>query len=197
MSRYKLDFFKAARTDTLNDHLSNILDSEILPVLVQDHLFRGNLLWNPQFYSILKLPWNYIMIQEGTYTILENLTFKFKTDKIIDVYFGTHGVSTWRKENGELIPLYMTEDQRFPISEFIWYLIKVENKITAVIILNSEAPSTNTLCKSKCHQLKFVEDEQVTRALNSGRILCCEYSDFKKYVPEMPNLEGSYELLTM
>lgn len=198
LSRYKLEFLRAARLYTLNERLSDILGTEKVPEFLHGNLIGPNLLMNQQFYSTFKLAWNYIMFNgDSTANIWANIHLQLKSKEVTNLYAGTHGVLKKVNHLGKLIPLYLTEENKFPVSEYIWMLAIQGNKAIVLALLNDDQSRSGNqiLCPNQCHRIRFIESSMVSQAMVDGRIQCCEYKDAKNNIEEIPSLNRSFELL--
>lgn len=200
MSRYKLEFLQSARLDALNERLSDILGTEQIPEFYQGNLIGSNALTNQQFYSTFKLAWNYVMFNgEDTLKIWSNLQPNVKSKEPIDLYIGTHGILEKVNSARKMIPLYLSDGNKFPVPEYIWMLVVQGNKAVVFAVLNDDQPQAHDepLCQSQCSRTRvLLNNDLVSQAIANSRIQCCEYKAFKKNVREMPSLNRAFELLT-
>lgn len=198
MSRYKLEFLQLARLDTLNERLSDIIGTEKVPELNHGNLIGSNLLMNQQFYSTFKLAWNYVMFNgENTAKIWSNIKPQLKSKEVANLYVGTHGVIKKVNNEGKLISLYLTKENRFPVAEYFWMLLIQGNRAIVLTVLNDDQSRSEnqTLCQSQCHRIRFIGQPLVTQAMVDGSIQCCDYKDAKKNIEEIPSLNRAFELL--
>lgn len=227
LSRYKVDFLKASRVDTLNDRLTATFGFRQAPQL-QSHRFVGDeLLLNVQLNNVNKLGWNYMMVSADLVAdrmahALEDLRAKLAHEGVADVYVGTHGVLRTLDKSGANTEVYLTEG-RFPVAKFIWMVAvaRQSQKAVAYVVPNGVGQSATELCPNRCQRngsgsaggvLTTTTSETTTRgptmpaavrtaspatAAQSSlhSVHCCEYKDLKTQVLEMPQLDGSFELL--
>lgn len=193
-----MEFLRSARFDTLNERLSDILGTEKVPELMHGNLIGPNLLWNQQFYSTFKLAWNYVMFNgENTAKIWTNIELQLKSKEVTNLYVGTHGVIKKVNNFGKLMSLYLTEENKFPVSEYFWMLAIQGNKGIVLAVRNDDQSSSEAqiLCPSQCHRVRFIGHPMVSQAMIDGRIQCCEYKDAKKNIEEIPSLNRPFDLL--
>ncbi|KAL7045205.1 hypothetical protein ACKWTF_002170 [Chironomus riparius] len=202
---YRNEIVKALRPDEYGEYFVQILGTNSIPKIGMRKFINEDLLTHKQYQSILKLAWNYAIINDADE--LENLQ-KLQKDistlqmKTVDVYSGTHGVLLVKNNNDEQTELFLKEN-KFPVPKFIWYVVKSQNKAAAFVIFNRTSVSDkerqrDTFCTSKCEELTWIhhllENKSFKKAEN-GLVLCCEFNEFKRTVSEMPNLENINELL--
>lgn len=205
-SRYKLDLLIASRLDTLNEHLTTKLGKKI-PFLEPRQYLDIKMLPNKQYLSILKLAWNYVVL--NGYDHLRNLELLHDDIQRLnvpsyDLYIGSHGILSLPDEKGKIVDIYLKDDeQRFPVAKYIWTVVKTENKAAAFTVLNNPDANENdvigeNLCPSKCSQMTWLKSLLMDNAYKNpenGYVLCCSLDDFLKVVSEMPALKGKYDLL--
>lgn len=197
LSRYKLDFLMASRIDGLNDRLTELLGAGNLPESLNQNYFVGmNLLPNRQFYNTLKLGWNYVMFNGiNTATNLELLErdiLEVQTERSVDLYIGSSGVVKILGKNGDT-ELYLKED-RFPVPKYIWIGVKNGNKFVGFAVINSPTDQADIFFASKCNRITWLKNVVDRNLIEDRKIVCCEYQNFKNNVPEMPDLDGKFEL---
>lgn len=219
-SRYKIDYLKATRIDTLNDRLTATFGFRQAPQL-QPHRFVGEeLLLNYQFSNVLKLGWNYMMVSadlvvDRLAAVADDLKAKLAHEGVADVYVGTHGVLRIMDQTGANTEVYLT-DGRFPVAKFIWMVAvtRQSNKAVAYVVPNGMGQSAAELCPNRCVVASVggqVEATTVgpgvakTETLSSSArdaggngqqsVHCCEYKDLQAQVMEMPSLDGTFTML--
>lgn len=185
-SRHKLDFLLASRMDTLQDRLANKFESNMIPNLVQGRFISGGRLLNYQMYNVLKLGWNYVMLNGiaviDSVTDAVNQAIKaVPTGKAYELYVGMHGVLSVEGKAGKTEVFLM--DDRFPVGKYFWFVLRIENRAVAYVVLNQPDGNVENeakeLCENRC----------------STPFYCCEYKAFQQKVTEMPLLDGTFELL--
>lgn len=205
-SSYKLDMLIASRMDQLNERLTTKL-GERIPFLEPRQYMDITMLPNKQYLSILKLAWNYVML--NGYDHLLNLRLLRDDIQVMkvpsyDLYMGSHGVLTLPDKNGKTVDIYLEDyPKRFPVAKYIWTVVKSENKAAAFAVLNNPDANENdvigeNLCPSKCSQMTWLKNLLLNDAYKNpknGYVLCCSLDDFMKAIDEMPTLKGKYGLL--
>lgn len=218
MSRYKVDFLKASRIDTLNDRLTETFGFRQAPQL-QPHRFVGDeLLLNAQLNNVNKLGWNYMMVSADLVAdrmahVLEDLRVKLVHEGVADVYVGTHGVLRTLDKTGANTEVYLTEG-KFPVAKFIWMVAvaRQSQKAVAYVVPNGVGQSATELCPNRCQRHNGAAAAEATTSGPNGAaataahaahssasslrsVHCCEYKDLQMQVVEMPQLDGTYGLL--
>lgn len=197
LSRYKLDFLMASRIDGLNSRMTEALGAKNVPESLNQNYFVGmNMLMNRQFYNTLKLGWNYVMFNgydtAANLAVLESDILEITSEKSLDLYIGSNGVLKVLGKNGDT-ELYL-KDGRFPVPKYIWVGVKNENKFVGFAVINSPTAEADIFFTSKCDQIKWLKQVIQTKLVESRKIVCCDYRNFKNNIPEMPELSGSFDL---
>jgi len=197
MSRYKLDFLTASRFDLLTDRMTESLGAENVPDSLNQNYFLGmNMLMNRQFYSTLKLGWNYVMFNgfdtAANLAVLESDILKLKSEKSLELYIGSNDVLKVHGMSGDT-ELYL-KDGRFPVPKYIWIGVRNENKFVGFALVNSPVTEADIFFASKCDQITWLKQLFKTKLVEDRKIVCCEYRNFKNNVPEMPELTGTFDL---
>lgn len=202
---YRNEIVKALRPDEYGDYFTQILGTNNIPKIGMRKFINEDLLTHKQYQSILKLAWNYAIVNDAD--DLENLS-RLQKDisllqmKTVDLYTGTHGVLVVKNNDGEQTDLYLKEN-KFPVPKYIWYVVRSQNKAVAFVIFNRSSLSDkdrqrDTFCTSKCEELTWIHhllENKNFKRVENGLVLCCEFNEFKRTVSEMPNLENINELL--
>lgn len=202
---YRNEIIKALRPDEYGEYFVQILGTDSIPQIGMGKFFNEDLLTHKQYQSILKLAWNYAIINDADE--LENL-HRLQKDisrlqmKTVDLYTGTHGVLVVKNNNDELTELYLKEN-KFPVPKYIWYVVKSQNKAVAFVLFNRASISDadrlrDSFCHSKCEELTWIHnllENTNYKKVENGLVLCCEFNEFRRTVSEMPNLENINELL--
>lgn len=214
-SRYKLDFLKASRQDTLNDRLTATFGFRQAPQLLSHRFVGEELLLNRQFSNVIKLGWNYMMVggeqvADRMAHAVDDLKVKLAHEGVADVYVGTHGVLRTMDRGGANTEVYMAEG-RFPVAKFIWMVAvaRQSNQAVAYVVPNGVGQSAAELCPNRCGPAASDDDaaaagpamsrvpRMTTIAPRVPRtpVHCCEYKDLQAQVSEMPQLDGTYTML--
>lgn len=202
---YRNELMKAIRPDEHADILYQTLGTKTIPKIGVRKFINEDLLTHKQYQPVLKLSWNYAIINEADQ--LENLE-KLQDDiaslslKQIDLYTGTHGVLSLKNNNGEQAEILLKEN-KFPVPKYIWYVVRSENKAAAFAIFNRATMSEkdrqkDSFCSSKCEEITWLTsllESKSYKKVESGYVLCCEFNEFRRTVSEMPNLDNINELL--
>lgn len=185
-SRYKLDFLLASRMDTLQDRLATNFASNMIPNLVQARFISGGRLLNYQMYNVQKLGWNYVMlngmdVSDSVTTAMNQAVKAVPSGKAFELYVGIHGVLSIEGKIGKTQVFLM--DSKFPVGKYLWFVLRIENRAVAYIVLNQPDGNVGNeateICENRC----------------SSPFYCCEYKAFQQKVNEMPLLDGTFELL--
>jgi len=202
---YRNELMKVLRRDEHEDFFIQTLGSKQIPKIGFRKFLSEELLMHKQYQPILKLSWNYAILNDADE--LENLRNVQKDISLlnlrqVDVYAGTHGVLSLKTSAGEQADLYLKEN-KFPVPKYIWYVVKHENKATAFAIFNRASISDkerqkDSFCNSKCEEISWIAnllENKNYKKIESGYVLCCEFNEFRRSVSEMPNLDSVTELL--
>lgn len=202
---YRNEIVKALRPDEYGEYFVQILGTSSIPKIGMRKFINEDLLTHKQYQSILKLAWNYAIINDADE--LENLQ-RLQKDishlklKTIDLYTGTHGVTALKNSNDEPTELYLKEN-KFPVPKYIWYVVRSQNKAVAFVLFNGVSVSEkerqrDAFCTSRCEEITWIHhllDNSNHKKVEHGLVLCCEFNEFKRTVSEMPNLENINEFL--
>lgn len=114
---YRNELMKALRREEHEEFFIQTLGMKNVPQIGFRKLINGNLLTHKQYQPVLKLSWNYAIINDAEE--LENLE-KLQEDisslelKHIDLYTGTHGVLSLKNNDGEPVEIFLKEN-KFPV----------------------------------------------------------------------------------
>lgn len=202
---YRNEIVKALRPEGFEEYLIQTLGTKNIPKIGTGKFINEDLLTHKQYQSILKLAWNYAIVNDAD--DLENLQ-KLQRDisKLqlpnVELYTGTHGVLSLKNNEGEQTEVFLKEN-KFPVPKYFWYVVKSEEKAVAFVIFNRASISEkerqkDSFCTSKCEELTWLHhllENKNYRKVESGLVLCCEFNEFRRTVSEMPNLNNINELL--
>jgi hypothetical protein len=202
---YRNELAKAIRPEEHEEHFVQLLGTKNVPKIGVRKFINENLLTHTQYQSILKLAWNYAIVNDVDE--LENFE-RLQKDisqlqmKVVDLYAGTHGVLSLKNNDGEQVEIYLKEN-KFPVPKYLWFVVKSEHKATAFVLFNRASISDkdkqkDSFCTSKCEEITWIHsllENKNFKKVESGLVLCCEFHEFKRTINEMPNLESINELL--
>lgn len=202
---YRNEIVKALRPDEHSEYFIQILGTKNTPKIGTRKFINEDLLTHKQYQSILKLAWNYAIVNDADdLENLQNLQRDISQLQLqhVELYTGTHGVLTLKNNDGEQTEIFLKEN-KFPVPKYFWYVVKSENRAVAFVIFNRASISDkerqkDSFCVSKCEELSWLHhllDNKNYRKVESGLVLCCEFHEFKRTVTEMPNLDHINELL--
>jgi hypothetical protein len=202
---YRNEIVKALRPDEHSEYFVQILGTKSVPKIGTRKFINEDLLTHKQYQSILKLAWNYAIVNDADeLENLQNLQRDISELQLqhVDLYTGTHGVLSLKNNEGEQTEIFLKEN-KFPVPKYFWYVVKSENKAVAFVIFNRSSISDkdrqkDSFCTSKCEELSWLHhllENKNYRKVESGLVLCCEFHEFKRTVTEMPSLENVNELL--
>lgn len=216
VSRYKTDFLKASRQDTLNDRLTATFGFRQAPQLLSHRFVGEELLLNRQFSNVIKLGWNYMMVggemvADRMAHAVDDLKVKLAHEGVADVYVGTHGVLRTMDRAGANTEVFMTEG-RFPVAKFVWMVAvtRQSNKAVAYVVPNGVGQTADELCPNRCESAPADATTGAVSVATTSRqsrmttaaprvprtpVHCCEYKDLQTQVSEMPQLDGTYTML--
>lgn len=193
---YRNELVKALRPDEHEEFFVQILGYKTVPKIGTRKFINEDLLTHKQYQSILKLAWNYAIVNDADE--LENL-HKLQKDisqlqlKSVDLYAGTHGILSLKNNDGEQTEIFLKES-KFPVPKYLWFVVRSENKATAFVIFNRATISDkdrqkDSFCASKCEEITWIHhllENKSYKKVESGLVLCCELNEFKRTVSEMP-----------
>lgn len=204
-SLYRNELVKAIRPEEHEEYFMQILGVKKALTIGIRKFINEDLLTHKQYQPILKLAWNYAIINDA-----ENLLNLHHLQKDIsklalknvDLYVGTHGVLSLKNSEGEQVEIFLKEN-KFPVPKYLWYVVRSENKATAFAIFNRASISDKDLqkdsfCSSKCEEITWLQhllENKNYKKVEYGLVLCCEFNEFRRTVSEMPNLDNVNELL--
>lgn len=126
-------------------------------------------------------------------------------DGPFDLYIGTSSVLSLKNVDDIPVDIYMSpREKRFPVPKYIWMVITTEiGKAATFLILNNiyaseEEVKNTTLCESKCTQMKWIDNllkENTYKNASNGYVWCCDFKSFSNNIPEMPAMNGTFDLL--
>jgi hypothetical protein len=202
---YRNELIKALRQEEHEAHFMQILGVKNALKIGFRKFISEDLLTHKQYQSILKIGWNYAIVNDADNLLnlhhlqkdISNLQLKS-----VDLYTGTHGVLSMKNSVGEQIEIYLKEN-KFPVPKYHWYVVKSENKATAFAIFNRASISDkdaqkDSFCSSKCEEITWLQhllENKNYKKVEYGLVLCCEFNEFKRTVTEMPDLNNVSELL--
>lgn len=202
---YRNELVKALRPDEHEEHFVQVLGIKNALTIGTRKFINEDLLTHKQYQSILKLAWNYAIVNDAENLInlhhLQKDISKLRL-KNVDLYTGTHGVLAVKNSAGEQVDIYLKEN-KFPVPKYHWFVVKSENKATALVLFNRASISDKDLqkdsfCPSKCEEITWLQhllENKNYKKVEYGLVLCCEFNEFKRTVSEMPNLDNINELL--
>uniref|UniRef100_U5ED71 Putative deoxyribonuclease i n=1 Tax=Corethrella appendiculata TaxID=1370023 RepID=U5ED71_9DIPT len=203
-SFYKIELMKALLLDELNERLKKTFGPNI-PNISSRRFLNEDMLTHKQYQPILKLAWNYaITNDEEQLENLDNLQqdiVEFNT-KNLEIYCGTHGILSLKNNEGEQVDVYL-KNNKFPVPKYLWTVVRSGNQATAFAVFNRAQISDkdkqkDTFCTSKCEEISWIKtllQNKQYRKVENGLVLCCELSDFRKTIHEMPPINGITDLL--
>lgn len=181
--RYKIDLMRA-----WGDYARNSPESEYVPIAAKRFAFPQNVHLN----TMKKLGWNYAFSQEdhNTWPLLQEQVNAMVEKKgvVVDYYAGSNGVL---KVNGQ--ELYLKE-KKFAVPEYLWMFVKEGVQGLAFVVYNKKEMSVDEqkdfqgVCSSKCDQVKWLSEE--FKSAEGKYLLCCDVSDARANIPEMPLVTG-------
>lgn len=204
-SFYRNELIKALRREEHEEFFVQLLGTKSVPKIGFKKFINEDLLTHKQYQPILKLSWNYAIVNDAEE--LENFD-RLQKDislldlKNVDVFTGTHGVLSLKNNDGAQVEIFLKEN-KFPVPKYIWFVVRSEHKAVAFAILNRASISEkdrqkDSFCASKCEEITWLTnllEDKNYRKVESGYVLCCEFNEFRRTVNEMPNLENINELL--
>lgn len=206
-SKYKVDFLVAARLDELNVRLEKLLSTKKVPFLEHRHFIDLSMLQNGQLYSALKLGWNFVVT--NGFEHLPNYDLLLKDimslrEKSLDLYLGTHSTLSLKVGNRNVDVHLLPDQGKYPVPKFLWTVVTTDSgKAAAFLISNDIDASEEDLtieppCESICTQFSWMTNllkNNGHKKPKNGYVFCCELEQFMRIVPEMPALEGKFDLL--
>lgn len=196
---------KALRREEHEEYFVQTLGTKNVPKIGVKKFVSGDLLTHKQYQPVLKLSWNYAIVNDADE--LENLENLQKDIaglqlKHVDLWTGTHGVLSLKNSEGAQVEMFLKEN-KFPVPKYLWFVVRSENKAVAFAILNRASISEkdrqkDTFCASKCEEVTWITrllDNKNYKKVESGFVLCCEFNEFRRTVTEMPNIDNVNELL--
>lgn len=204
-SFYKIEMMKALRADDLNIRFKNIFGAKNIPQIRTRKFVNEDMLTHKQYQVILKLAWNYAIINDDSqllnYDLLQKDITSLNSAENVELYTGTHGILSLKNSEGNFVEVYL-KDSRFPVPKYIWFVVKMNDKATAFVIFNKAQTSEkdkqkDSFCTSKCEEITWIKNllkNKQYKKVENGLVLCCDLKDFSRTVKEMPTLQGNYEL---
>lgn len=210
-SKYKIDLLIAAEMNALNERLKAKLRTTEVPFLEARRFLNAATLQNKQFSSVMKLGWNFFVANGHdlvpNWDALQEDVMQLTTSvQSVDLYMGTSGVLSLPDADGKNVDIYLDdEEKRFPVTKYLWMVVKTDNGAAAFLVLNSNGKQSagnevddDEVCQSKCDQMpwlkKLTEDKAHTKVAR-GKVWCCDLDSFKEKVTELPALTGNFNLL--
>ncbi|XP_055838381.1 uncharacterized protein LOC129906596 [Episyrphus balteatus] len=203
-SKYKFEFFKALRFDDIYERVRRILGIKEAPGFKLSNFVDEPLLVHSQLIAVKKLSWNYFLIRDSllTLTLLKEDIRDLSNNIELDVFIGSHGVNILQNSNGVQMEFYAevgNGQNRFPMPELIWILVKAGDKVVTFGVFNdpdvtSEDVARKSICRSECEKITWLT--RITSSRHQGPLICCQYNDFIKVVREVPLLSGINNLFT-
>ncbi|XP_011206542.2 uncharacterized protein LOC105228416 [Bactrocera dorsalis] len=197
--RYKSQLFRGLYFDEIYERIRQTLHTKSAPFLHKANFVDDFFISNAQLQAVKKLSWNYFVAHDDldAWTELKrNILAHRNTSKAdLDIYVGSHGTQVLNGPNGEQMKLYLHPESgeygKFPVPELLWIVVKEEDKSTAFGVYNDANPkslqgvvsvtSHAPICESKCGEITWLSDA----SKNSG-LICCNVSEFRKVVTEVP-----------
>ncbi|XP_049762919.1 uncharacterized protein LOC126090078 [Schistocerca cancellata] len=112
----------------------------------------------------------------------------------LEIYTGTHGITTLPNANEVETELYLYAHGRryIPVPNIFWKIVYNAFTKEAVVLLGVNNPYIRNLtsdyivCKDMCRSIRWLSwDANNTR---KGYSYCCRYADFKETVPDAPDI---------
>lgn len=204
-SVYRNELVKVLRPHEHEEYFNQILGVKKALTIGVRKFINEDLLTHKQYQPILKLAWNYAIIDDAEHLLnlhhlqkdISNLQMKN-----VDFYAGTHDVLSLKNIQGEQVEVHLKEN-KFPVPKYLWFVVRSENKAAAFAIFNRASISDKDLqkdsfCSSKCEEITWLQhllENKNYKKVEYGFVLCCEFNEFKRTISEMPNLENVNELL--
>lgn len=196
---YKFKLLHAAHSNQ-QKQLFNEFDNDKRPLLRLSHYLGFNTLKNKQLLPLLKLPWNYVIVNGGfSLPNWESLQNDIRNLNIpsYELYFGSRKILQLpkSKSNNNKAEIILTDN--YPVPMYLWLLIKTEDKAAAFVVLNNPNAEASDLafepCTSKCTQLKWLKtllDKDAYKNRKNGHVWCCELANLNyEELPQLPQRE--------
>lgn len=101
---------------------------------------------------------------------------------------GTNGVLRLRTEKGDEREIRL-EGDRLPVPELFWKVLRNSQDDSCIAFVASNNPFATgpprQICTDVCSRTNW---PVLQNDLQRGYVYCCEYADFKRAIPEMPDL---------
>ncbi|XP_067633532.1 uncharacterized protein [Eurosta solidaginis] len=202
--RYKSELFRGLHFDEIYERIRQTLHLKRAPFLHKANYVDDFFLSSPQFHAVKKLGWNYLVEHDDLTawtTLKEDIVAHQRATKSIPlhIYVGSHGKQILYGSNAEQMELYLQpaagEHGKFPVSELLWMVVKEDDKAMAFGVYNDaplnavessvSAVTHVPICESKCGEVAWLSE-----SVKKGGVICCNVSDFRKVVQEVPAVAG-------
>lgn len=205
---YRAKFYAAATLGPLNDRLQNLLSTETVPFVTYRSLVDLPMLQNGQLQPALETAWN-LALSNGK-DELRNYDLLLKditslNDNSFDIYLGTHSIFSIQTESKGAVDIHMLPDaQKYPVPKYLWAVVKAGSGRGAGFLISNDIDATvdeliaRQPCESKCAQMTWLTNllnADAYKVPKNGFVTCCDLNSFKSLVPELPSIEGEYDLL--
>lgn len=203
---YKIELMKALRLDDLNTMYKTTFGAKNMPLISTKRYISEGMLSRKQYLPITKLAWNYAIVNDEdsleNFDHLQDDIMELTLDNV-EIYTGSSGTLTWKTKEGDQVDVLL-KPNRFPVPKYLWTVVRSGTKAVAFAIFNKNNISDRDLlkdsfCPSKCEEISWIrnlQNEKQYRKVESGFVLCCELNEFRRTITEMPNLSGTFTLLT-
>lgn len=203
---YKIELLKALRLDDLNTMYKTAFGAKNMPLISTKRYLSPGMLPHKQYLPVTKLAWNYAIVNDedtlDNFDLLQDDIMGLTLDNV-EIYTGSSGTLTWKTKEGEQVEVLL-KPNRFPVPKYLWTVVRSGTKAVAFAIFNKNNISDRDLqkdsfCPSKCEEISWITNLQTDkqyRKVDNGYVLCCDLNDFRRTVTEMPNLTGTFTLLT-
>lgn len=197
---FRIQFLRTINARNVDLRIESLLGSKDAVSIGHKRFINENYLASKQFLSALSFTWNDLVVIENgkNFNNLDIIQKDVNSLGVfqLDLYTGGEGVVQLNGPDGNNVDIYL-EQGSFPVSKFIWTVVKSDNKAVAFIYLNKpdatdEEIQSSAPCTDKCPKITWasnlIKNDQY-KIIKDGYVWCCELKDIREQFTGIPDLE--------